>query len=154
MLMTSRNSAEQLTWLCPCPLPQLAGTCFQDYFRPSSWTLPLKTKTKHCQPCCLFFPFFLFTLSHSVVSNSFQPYSLPVSSVHEIDQAKILEWIAISAPGVLPHPGIKAASPAWQFSFSHEGINEWLHTQVVSLIKVTESVFQPWCPHHWASDLS
>ena len=118
MLMTSRNSAEQLTWLCPCPLPQLAGTCFQDYFRPSSWTLPLKTKTKHCQPCCLFFPFFLFTLSHSVVSNSFQPYSLPVSSVHEIDQAKILEWIAISAPGVLPHPGIKAASPVWQFSFS------------------------------------
>ena len=45
MFMTSRNGAEQLTRLYPCPLPQLAGPCFQDNFRPSSWTLPLKTKT-------------------------------------------------------------------------------------------------------------
>ena len=121
MFMTSRNGAEQLTLLCPRPLPELAGPCFQDYFRPSSWTLPLKTKTKHFHPCHLFFPFFLFMLSHSVVSDSLQPYGLyspPVSSVHGISQAKILEWIAISASGVLPHPGIKAASPAWQFSFS------------------------------------
>ena len=93
MFMTSRNSAEQLTLLCPRPLPQLAGPCFQDYFRPSSWTLPLKTKTKHFHPCHLFFPFFLFMLSHSVVSDSLQPYGLyspPVSSVHGISQAKIL----------------------------------------------------------------
>ena len=54
-------------------------------------------------------------------------YSLPVSSVHGISQVKILEWIAISAPGVLPHPGIKAASPAWQFSFSVVSDSLWPH---------------------------
>ena len=38
--------------------------------------------------------------SHSVVSDSFQPhglYSLPGSFVHGILQARILEWVAISA---------------------------------------------------------
>ena len=28
-------------------------------------------------------------------------------SVHEILQARILEWVAISSPGDLPNPGIK-----------------------------------------------
>ena len=38
-------------------------------------------------------------------------YSLPVSSVHGIFQARILEWgVAISSFSVLPHPGIKPAS--------------------------------------------
>ena len=32
-------------------------------------------------------------------------------SVHEIFQARILEWVAISSPGDLPHPGIKPTSP-------------------------------------------
>ena len=39
--------------------------------------------------------------------------SLP-GSIHEIFQAKILEWVAISSPGDLPDPGIKPRSPALQ----------------------------------------
>ena len=34
--------------------------------------------------------------SHSVVSDSLQPRSLPGSSVHGIFQARVLEWVAIS----------------------------------------------------------
>ena len=37
-------------------------------------------------------------------------YILPGSSVHEILQAKILEWLAMPPPGYLPDPGIKPAS--------------------------------------------
>ena len=37
--------------------------------------------------------------------------SLPGSSVHEIFQAKILEWVAISFSGDLPDPGIEFMSP-------------------------------------------
>ena len=41
--------------------------------------------------------------------------SPPVSSFHEIIQARILEWVAISfLPGDLPEPGIKPGSPALQ----------------------------------------
>ena len=43
-------------------------------------------------------PFFLWWFSHSVVSDSCDPMdcSPPVSSVHGILQARILEWVAIS----------------------------------------------------------
>jgi len=37
--------------------------------------------------------------------------SLPVSSVHGILQAKILEWVAMPSPRGLPNPGIKPISP-------------------------------------------
>ena len=37
--------------------------------------------------------------------------SPPGSSVHEILQAGILEWLSISSPGDLPNPGIKPTSP-------------------------------------------
>ena len=40
--------------------------------------------------------------------------SLPGSSVHEILQARILEWVAIPSPGDLPDPGIESGSPALQ----------------------------------------
>jgi len=40
--------------------------------------------------------------------------SSPGSSVHEIFQAMILEWVAISSPGDLPNPGIEPRSPALQ----------------------------------------
>ena len=40
--------------------------------------------------------------------------SLPGSSVHEISQARILEWVAISSLGNLPDPGIEPASPTLQ----------------------------------------
>ena len=38
--------------------------------------------------------------------------SLPDSSVHEIFQARILEWVAISSSGGLPDPEVEAMSPA------------------------------------------
>ena len=40
--------------------------------------------------------------------------SLPDSSVHEILQARILEWVAIPSPGDLPDPGIEPTSLALQ----------------------------------------
>ena len=39
---------------------------------------------------------------------------LPSSSVHEISQARILEWVAIPSPGDLPNPGIQPTSLALQ----------------------------------------
>ena len=53
--------------------------------------------------------------------------SPPGSSVHGILQARILEWVAISSSGDLPHPGIKPtsfAAPALQadsLPLSHQG---------------------------------
>ena len=41
-------------------------------------------------------------------------YSPPGSSAHEIFQARILEWVAISFPRDLPNPGIEPRSPALQ----------------------------------------
>ena len=41
-------------------------------------------------------------------------YSRPGSSVHEILQARILEWVAMPPPGDPPNPGIKPRSPALQ----------------------------------------
>ena len=37
--------------------------------------------------------------------------SPPGSSIHEISQARILEWVAFPSLGVLANPGIKLASP-------------------------------------------
>ena len=37
--------------------------------------------------------------------------SPPSSSIHGIFQAGVLEWVAISFPGVLPNPGIEPWSP-------------------------------------------
>jgi len=34
------------------------------------------------------------------------------SSVHQISQARILEWVAISSPGDLPDPEVESMSPA------------------------------------------
>ena len=47
----------------------------------------------------IYYIMLLLLFSCSVVSNSLQPYELcspPVSSVHEILQARILKWVAIS----------------------------------------------------------
>ena len=41
-------------------------------------------------------------------------YSLPVSSIHGILQARILEWVAIPSLGDLPDPGIKPGAPTSQ----------------------------------------
>ena len=40
--------------------------------------------------------------------------SLPGSSVHEILQARILEWLVISSQRDLPNPGIEPGSPELQ----------------------------------------
>ena len=40
--------------------------------------------------------------------------SLPGSSIHEILQKRILEWIAIPFSGDLPNPGIKPMYPTLQ----------------------------------------
>ena len=37
--------------------------------------------------------------------------SLPGSSVHQIFQARILEWVDPLLPGDLPNPGIEPGSP-------------------------------------------
>ena len=42
---------------------------------------------------------------------------VPVSSVHGIFLARILEWVAISFPGDLPDPGMKPMSPALAGTF-------------------------------------
>ena len=39
------------------------------------------------------------------------------SSVHEILQERILEWLPFLSPGDLPNPGIKPASPALEGGF-------------------------------------
>ena len=41
-------------------------------------------------------------------------FSLPGSSVHEILQARILEWLPFPSLGDLPDPGIELRSPALQ----------------------------------------
>ena len=49
---------------------------------------------------------------------------LPGSSVREISQARILEWVAIPPPGDLPDPGMESVSPALQedpLPLSHQG---------------------------------
>ena len=40
--------------------------------------------------------------------------SLPGSSLHEILQARVLEWVPFPSPGDLPDPGIEPGSPAFQ----------------------------------------
>ena len=44
--------------------------------------------------------------------------SLPGFSVHEISQARKLEWVAIPPSGDLPDPGTETMSPALAGGFS------------------------------------
>ena len=46
-------------------------------------------------------------LSHIQLFRDPMDCSPPGSSVHEISQARILEWVAFPSPGDLPDPGIK-----------------------------------------------
>ena len=56
------------------------------------------------------------SVSRSILSDSFDPMdaSLLGSSVHEILQARILEWVAMPFSKDLPNPGIEPVSPALQ----------------------------------------
>ena len=65
-------------------------------------------------------------LSHGTELNwtELRDHSLPGSSVLGILQARILEWVATSSFGDLPHPGVETASPALQedsLPLSHQG---------------------------------
>ena len=52
----------------------------------------------------------LKSLSHVWLCDPMDCCSLPGSSVHEILQARTLEWVACPPPQDLPHPGIKSTS--------------------------------------------
>ena len=66
--------------------------------------------------------------------------SLPGFSVHRILQARILEWVAISSSGDLPHPGIvhtSTAYPALQadsLPLSHWGSHTFPNLGILILI--------------------
>ena len=49
-----------------------------------------------------------------IQSDSATPWSVAHSSIHEILQARILEWVAIPFFWDLPNPGIEPGSPALQ----------------------------------------
>ena len=75
------------------------------------------------------------------MSSSLGPGGPPASSVHEISQVKILEWVAIPFPRDLPDPGIKPGSPAlWADSLPNEppGKPQLYHVngQIIRFVKV------------------
>ena len=102
----------------------LAGMEFDSkcYFMPPTsllgllclWTWGISSLQHHAAAAPLWWQQWQF--SCQVVSNSCDPVecSLPVSSVHSILQARILDWVAILSQGDLPDMGIKPGSPAFQ----------------------------------------
>ena len=64
------------------------------------------------------------------------PWTIAVSSIHGILQERILEWVAIRSPGVLPGPGIKPTSltssaltgGVFTTSATWEALYTYLHT--------------------------
>ena len=63
--------------------------------------------------------------------------SLPVSSVHGIIPARILEWAAFPPPGDLPNPGIKSVSPVLQVAslpLSHQTLYQGSYLGSVILL--------------------
>jgi len=51
------------------------------------------------------------------MSDSCDSVDCSLPGVHEISQARILEWVAISFSKNLPEPGIEPGSPALQTDF-------------------------------------
>ena len=51
-------------------------------------------------------------------------YRLPGSAVHGIFQARILEWVAISSPEDIPHPGMEPMSSMSPVMQAHSLLNE------------------------------
>ena len=81
--------------------------------------------------------------------------SPPGSSVFGIFQAGILEWVAISSSGDLPHPGIEPVSPELQVdslllshpSFKEQVLKEWVQSyKGPSLFLSSNKLFQ-WHSH-------
>ena len=91
--------------------------------------------------------------------------SPPVSSVHGILQARILEWIAMALPGDLPKPGIKLAclmsptlagmflttSTTWEARAGHyPQANYVSEAELVSIVFITlhiRSIYTHTCLH-------
>ena len=89
--------------------------------------------------------------------------SLPGSLVHEISQARILEWVAIPLPGDLPDPAIKHVPPKLQVDsllLSHLG-NPSLHLSVqfssvaqlclTLCVRTKIRIFAPSCSHRYCT---
>ena len=51
-------------------------------------------------------------ISHLVMSGSLRPINC--SPLHEVSQARILEWVALPSPVDFPNPGIEPGSSALQ----------------------------------------
>ena len=80
----------------------------------------------------------LYHFSHCLTLCDPMDCSPPGSSVHEILQARILEWVACPPPGDLPNPGIEPSSLALQVDFlllSHQGspLYIWHHQNLQHL---------------------
>ena len=83
------------------------------------------------------------SLSHVQLFCNPMDYSTPGSSVHEISQARILEWGIIPFSRDLPNPGIEPTSPALGGFFTTEppGRNSHISKRPHQL---SEHSFQPW----------
>ena len=73
-------------------------------------------------------------------------YSLPGSSIHEILQVRILEWVAIPYSRARPDPGIEPRSPASQAdSLPSEPYHKVGRRKSISLrLSVTETETRHW----------
>ena len=78
-----------------------------------------------------------------IQSDSATPWSVAHSSIHEILQARILEWVAIPFFWDLPNPGIEPGSPALQADSSISVIR----LQVLERLVQLGSSVCPWTNH-------
>ena len=82
-------------------------------------------------------------LRHLVISDSLQPLdcSLPVSSVHEISQARILEWVAISSSMGSSRTKVKPESSALAGRFFTTELPGKLHYLILGWPKSSFGIF-------------
>ena len=79
-------------------------------------------------------------------------YSPPVSSVHGILQARILEWVAIHFSRDLPNPGIEPRSPASQAdSLPSELPGKPPNEDIINGLKIIALVFR-WSPSFFKTE--
>ena len=71
------------------------------------WNDYVKDKRKNFKGTIHMYPMIVMVRELSCIGHASLSYG---SSVHEILQARILEWVAVPPPGDLPNPGIKPAS--------------------------------------------
>ena len=65
---------------------------------------------------CMCMGMYVLALQSYLTLYDLMDYSPPVSSIHRILQARILEWVAIPSSRGSPDPGIEARSPALQMA--------------------------------------